>query len=203
MRRTAAGANAVSVRCLCAAARSLSGDLSRHGPPAGGRSPRSATRPSGWPPRASVRKLVQGVRRAVRLVLQSAGTSGPGEVSVVLADDATVRALNRTYRGRDRTTDVLAFPQGGEGGLLGDVVISLPQAARQARRVGHSLAREVALLAIHGTLHLLGYEDETARGRKRMWEAQDRLLRLWDRGKHRAEDASGERPRVRRSGEPA
>lgn len=122
---------------------------------------------------------------------------------MVLADDATVRALNRTYRGRDRTTDVLAFPQGGEGGLLGDVVISLPQAARQARRVGHSLAREVALLAIHGTLHLLGYEDETARGRKRMREAQDRLLGLWDRRKHRAEDASGERPRVRRSGQPA
>jgi probable rRNA maturation factor len=122
---------------------------------------------------------------------------------VVLADDATVRALNRTYRGRDRTTDVLAFPQGGEGGLLGDVVISLPQAARQARRVGHSLAREVALLAIHGTLHLLGYEDETARGRKRMWEAQDRLLRLWDRRKRRAEEASGKRPRVQRSGEPA
>jgi len=100
---------------------------------------------------------------------------------VVLADDATVRSLNRVYRGQDRTTDVLAFPQDGRGGLLGDVVISVEQAARQARRARHPLSHEVALLAIHGTLHLLGYEDETEAGRRAMWEVQSRLLRAWRR----------------------
>jgi probable rRNA maturation factor len=101
------------------------------------------------------------------------------EVSVLLADDATVRSLNRTYRGEERATDVLAFPQDGQGGMLGDVVISVEQAARQARRARHPLLREVALLAIHGTLHLLGYEDHTPRGRRAMWAAQRRLLRAW------------------------
>lgn len=102
---------------------------------------------------------------------------------MVLADDGTVRALNCAYRGKDRTTDVLAFPQDGRGGLLGDVVISLDQAARQARRVRHPLLHELALLAIHGTLHLLGYEDETEGGRRAMWEVQSRLLREWTRRK--------------------
>jgi len=128
-----------------------------------------------------VRSLAQGARRAVRLTLRALGVAGPAEVSVVLADDATVRALNRTYRGQDRTTDVLAFPQDGQAGLLGDVVISLEQAARQARRARHALSREVALLAIHGTLHLLGYEDETDVGRRTMGDLQRRLLRLWAR----------------------
>jgi len=211
LKRTAAGGNAVSVRCLYAAARSLSRKpFGQTGPG----SPKIAQRFLGWSRSvsrkasvkkgpgsspASLRKLAQGVRRAVRLVLQSAGRSASAEVSVVLADDATVRALNCAYRGYPRTTDVLAFPQNGEGGLLGDVVISVPQAARQARRVGHSLQREVALLAIHGTLHLLGYEDDTARGRKAMQEVQDRLLRLWAR-KRASRNAPEKRPRTRRPG---
>ncbi|MCS7234609.1 MAG: rRNA maturation RNase YbeY [Armatimonadota bacterium] len=125
------------------------------------------------------RDLARAARRAVRLTLRDQGVTGPVEVSVLLADDATVRSLNRTYRGEERTTDVLAFPQNGQGGMLGDVVISVEQAARQARRARHSLAREVALLAIHGTLHLLGYEDHTPPGRRAMWAAQRRLLRAW------------------------
>ncbi len=125
---------------------------------------------------ACARRLAQLARRAVVRVLRAHGVAHPVEVSVVLADDPTVRALNRAYRGQDRTTDVLAFPQDGPGPVLGDVVISVPQAARQARRAGHPLAREVALLATHGTLHLLGYEDDTEAGRRAMWEVQHRLL---------------------------
>ncbi|MFN3285245.1 MAG: rRNA maturation RNase YbeY [bacterium] len=150
MKRTAGGGSAVSVRFLYRA---------------GGRA---------W-----ARSLAGAARGAVRLTLQDQGVAGPVEVSVVLADDATVRSLNRAYRGKDRTTDVLAFPQDGAGGLLGDVVISVQQAARQARRARHPLAREVALLAVHGTLHLLGYEDETPHGRRAMWEVQRRLVRAW------------------------
>lgn len=117
----------------------------------------------------------------MHLVLRAAAAQA-GEVTVVLADDHTMRELNRRYRGYDRTTDVLAFPQNGPAHLLGDVVISLPQAARQARRAGHPLEHEVALLAIHGTLHLLGYEDETPAGRRRMHRTQTELLRQWARG---------------------
>ncbi|MEK7854173.1 MAG: rRNA maturation RNase YbeY, partial [candidate division NC10 bacterium] len=82
------------------------------------------------------------------------------EVGCLLVTDHRIRALNRRYRGEDHPTDVLAFPQGegggppGHPGLLGDVVISVETAARQAARAGHSLEREVALLLIHGILHL-------------------------------------------------
>jgi probable rRNA maturation factor len=86
------------------------------------------------------------------------------ELSLVLCDDPFIHALNRDYRGKDRPTDVLAFAQReGEGAdpdddILGDVVISLPTATRQAAARGHSLAREVQVLLVHGFLHLLGYD---------------------------------------------
>ena len=105
------------------------------------------------------------------------------EVGCLLVTDRRIRALNRRYRGEDFPTDVLAFPQGegggppGHPGLLGDVVISVETAARQAARAGHSLEREAALLLIHGILHLLGHDHATAAERRRMWALQRRLLR--------------------------
>jgi probable rRNA maturation factor len=87
-----------------------------------------------------------------------------GEVSVVLAGDGLLRRLNRDFRGKDRPTDVLSFP-GGEGDEgLGDVVISVPTAARNAHRLGHSVPRELDVLALHGFLHVLGYDHETDDG---------------------------------------
>jgi probable rRNA maturation factor len=88
-------------------------------------------------------------------------------LSVLLTDDAAMRELNRRYRGADEATDVLAFPQDG-GGLLGDVVISVETAQRQAAERGHSLDREVGLLLAHGVLHLLGWEDGEPAERRRM-----------------------------------
>jgi probable rRNA maturation factor len=102
----------------------------------------------------------------LRRVLRGAGrTLGVGgEVSVVLAGDGLLRRLNRDFRGKDRPTDVLSFPGGeGEEGL-GDVVISVPTAARNARRLGHSVPRELDVLALHGFLHVLGYDHETDDG---------------------------------------
>lgn len=102
------------------------------------------------------------------------------ECSIVLASDRTVRKLNRRYRGKDRTTDVLSFAT-GEGQLqdgtrpLGEIVISVAQAARQARTAGHSLARELRILVIHGYLHLLGYDHEVDDGT--MMRLQSRLKR--------------------------
>jgi probable rRNA maturation factor len=84
---------------------------------------------------------------------------------------------------RDYPTDVLAFPQhkgfpSPQPQLLGDVVISVETAARQAKEHGHSLARELALLLIHGILHLFGYDDSTPAARRRMWSQQTHLLAI-------------------------
>ena len=90
----------------------------------------------------------------------------PASMAVALVSDRSMREYNRRYRAKDATTDVLSFPDGGEADPqgeerhLGDVVISVPTAARQARQRGHSLAREIKLLALHGYLHLLGYDHE-------------------------------------------
>jgi probable rRNA maturation factor len=113
----------------------------------------------------------------LRRVLRKAGRAlrASGEVSVVLAGDRLLRRLNREYRGRDRPTDVLSFPgPGGEGGL-GDVVISVPSAARNSRRQGHGVQRELDILALHGFLHVLGYDHETDDGT--MDRLEERLRR--------------------------
>lgn len=104
--------------------------------------------------------------RRLRAVLQGAAAAlkVTGEVSVVLASDPLLRRLNRSYRGKDRPTDVLSFPgEGGETGL-GDVVISVQTARRNASTLGRSLAQELEVLALHGLLHLLGYDHETDDG---------------------------------------
>jgi len=88
------------------------------------------------------------------------------EVSVLLTDDRDIAELNLIYRGVDRPTDVLAFPQ--DETLLGDVVISVETAKRQAEERGKPLDDELDLLVAHGLLHLLGYDDDTPEGLERM-----------------------------------
>ena len=106
------------------------------------------------------------------------------EISVLLTDDAEMTVLNSEYRGIDAPTDVLAFAMcEGEDNqavhpiLLGDVVISLETAARQAAVAKHSLETEVAFLSVHGVLHLLGYEHETPEEEARMFAMQEAILR--------------------------
>lgn len=88
------------------------------------------------------------------------------ELSIVLCDDAFIHPLNRDWRGKDRPTDVLSFAQreGEEADeddpVLGDVVISLETAARQAEERGHPLGHELRVLLVHGICHLLGYDHE-------------------------------------------
>jgi probable rRNA maturation factor len=104
-----------------------------------------------------------------------------GSVSVAIVGDTRARALNRRYRRFDHATDVLSFPSDDpvQPGLLppflGDIVIARGVAARQARRAGHSAAVEFRILALHGLLHLLGYDHERDGGRMRSLER--RLLR--------------------------
>jgi len=87
-----------------------------------------------------------------------------GEVSLVLAGDGLLRRLNRDYRGKDRPTDVLSFPGGGAEEGLGDVVISVETAERNARALGRTLPQELDVLALHGFLHVLGYDHEADDG---------------------------------------
>lgn len=126
------------------------------------------------------------VRRVARAALDVAGFAGPGEMAVVLTDDAEIQALNRQYRGVDAPTDVLAFAESEptdpfvtspEGKYyLGEVFVSLPRAEEQAEEVGHSVEEELALLVVHGTLHLLGCDHETEDEEAEMWALQDRAL---------------------------
>ena len=138
------------------------------------------------------------LRHLALLTLDSeaeAGTAITGrDVSLLIADDDTVQDLNRRYRGLDEVTDVLAFSPvhagsdapvveeapfvRGDGGAesLGDVLISYPQAERQAQERGLPLRRELALLVVHGLLHLLGYDHDDLEGERRMWARQDAIL---------------------------
>ena len=118
---------------------------------------------------AAVEDLARRAAQACQAVLEAEGAGG-WEVDLTIVTSQRVRALNRAYRGLDRTTDVLSFSQregaemplaAGAPEVLGDVIVSLEVAARQARAFGHSLVRELAFLAVHGTLHLLGYDHET------------------------------------------
>ena len=97
-----------------------------------------------------------------------------GTMTVAVVSDARVRTLNRVYRAQDVRTDVLSFPA-GEPGHLGDVVIASGVARRQAREVGHALQAELRVLALHGLLHLLGYDHEHDDGRMARLERRLRL----------------------------
>jgi len=106
------------------------------------------------------------------------------ELSVVLVSDREMQALNRRWRRRDRPTDVLSFAQReGAGlapdGLLGDVVISLDTARRQAKERGESLGREADRLLVHGLLHLLGYDHERSAAEARRMQRRERSLARW------------------------
>jgi probable rRNA maturation factor len=97
-----------------------------------------------------------------------------GAVTVALVSDAAMRRMNAQYRRADYATDVLSFPSEAPG-VLGDIAIARGQAARQAKDQGHSEATELRTLALHGLLHLLGYDHERDRGEMR--RAEDRLRR--------------------------
>ena len=105
-----------------------------------------------------------------------------GEVGIALVSDARMRVLNRSYRKKDYATDVLSFPSSDpgtqeSGDSLGDLVIATGVAARQAREAGHSVQTELRVLALHGLLHLLGYDHDDPADQGRMARAETRLLR--------------------------
>jgi len=138
---------------------------------------------AGAPPAARVRGVLSRAARAAKTPASAAtlraprGATGraPHEVSVLFCADTRMRAPNRRYRGQDRPTDVLAFPTGdSESGFLGDIVISVPYAEREARRRREPGAREIDRLLVHGLLHLMGYDHETDDGEMDALEARIR-----------------------------
>jgi probable rRNA maturation factor len=125
------------------------------------------------------------LRRVTAETLRHEGIEGEIALSVLITDDEAVRELNRQFRDVDAPTDVLAFGSGEEGDFvtapgepayLGDVVISYPRAVAQAEEYGHSINRELALLAVHGVLHLLGYDHMSEAERTEMWARQNEIL---------------------------
>jgi probable rRNA maturation factor len=143
---------------------------------------------------------VSGGRGLAGWLSGAAPARAKGEVTVAIVSDRRMRVLNRTFRGQDHATDVLSFPVGGRvpeprgasrrnstaretgagsqgGASLGDIVIAAGVAARQAREQGHSLATEYRVLALHGLLHLLGYDHDDPSDEGRMARAEARLRR--------------------------
>jgi probable rRNA maturation factor len=125
------------------------------------------------------------LRRVTAETLRREGVEGGMALSVVITDDEAMRELNRQFRHVDAPTDVLAFGSGEEGDFvtapeepayLGDVIISYPRAVAQAEEYGHSVDRELALLTVHGLLHLLGYDHVAAEERTEMWARQNEIL---------------------------
>jgi probable rRNA maturation factor len=112
-----------------------------------------------------------GAEALSRWLRRVAPARSRGQVTVALVPDKRIQELNRTFRGMDKATDVLSFPA-DEPGTLGDVVIARGVARRQAREAGHDLPTELRVLALHGFLHLLGYDHEHDGGRMARLEAR-------------------------------
>ncbi|AQS59898.1 rRNA maturation RNase YbeY [Desulforamulus ferrireducens] len=130
-------------------------------------------------------QLIKIVEDVVTESLKTEGYSEEAEVSLIFVDDDYIQSLNAEYRGVDKPTDVLSFAlnEGEEVAeaeeaeeLLGDIVISLPTARRQAEEYGHSFHREVAYLTAHGSLHLLGYDHMTEEDKQIMREKEEAIL---------------------------
>ena len=132
------------------------------------------------------------LRQAAETTLAYEGVDYPAELSLFVTDDKTVQELNRTYRGIDRRTDVLAFAfredtgdalfpaPPGETTHLGEVIISYHQAARQAEEQKHLLKQELMILTIHGVLHLLGYDHDHSKKEQKMRAREAEILARLD-----------------------
>lgn len=114
-----------------------------------------------------LRKRVSGLSEAVlsRFVARASRAARlQGTVNVLVTTSQELRALNRRFRKKDKTTDVLSFPPMFDQGFAGDIAISADIAARNAKHLGHSAAEEVKILVLHGALHLAGYDHESDKG---------------------------------------
>ena len=129
------------------------------------------------------------LREVIARALDAEGVVGAVEITLVITDDEEIQAINAAQRGIDRPTDVLSFPLESPGDAaggfvtppgqprhLGDIVVSFPRAEAQAAEYGHSLRRELAYLAVHGALHVVGFDHETEAERLEMRDREEAAL---------------------------
>lgn len=121
------------------------------------------------------------IEQSVQVTLNHQRAPIESDLTVLIADDSQIQELNQQYLGADTPTDVLAFPGGfidpdTQHTYLGDVIISYPQAKRQADIAEHSLDDEIRLLVVHGVLHLLGHDHLEPEKKAVMWSAQAEIL---------------------------
>jgi probable rRNA maturation factor len=136
------------------------------------------------------------IRSIAEQALVTQGIGGGVEMGLVIASQQRVKELNKTYRGKDEPTDVLAFATREEDGAdlppfvqppdgvlhLGEVIIGYPQAVKQAEEHMHSIKREIAILVIHGVLHLLGYEHDEPEPARKMAAREAEVLKIVEGG---------------------
>lgn len=128
------------------------------------------------------------IEQLLNYAAEMEGVPQGAEVSISFVDNERIRIINRDYRRKDQPTDVISFAleEKGEGEidiigadvppLLGDIIISIPKAKEQAEEYGHSFMRELGFLAVHGFLHLLGYDHKTVEEEKTMFSKQEEIL---------------------------
>ena len=131
---------------------------------------------------------VERIEKLLQHAAKEENVPDGAEVSITFVDNEKIREINRDYRGKDQPTDVISFAleEMGEEEIeivgvdvppvLGDIIISVPKAREQAEQYGHSFMRELGFLAVHGFLHLLGYDHETEEEEKEMFTKQELIL---------------------------
>ena len=137
-----------------------------------------------WPPHDALAETAKTAIEAATTVACLAGLSGNdfnGEVSIVFTDDAAIRALNKSWRGKDTATNVLSFCQDGRGrqaGMLGDIVLAQETVAREAALEGKLLNHHIAHMIVHSFLHLLGYDHQDEKDAQTMEDLECKALTL-------------------------
>lgn len=130
---------------------------------------------------------IELVKKVLTYVAEQEGIEKDAELSISFVSDEEIQEINRTYRGKDQPTDVISFAmqEQGEGEIqivgedfviLGDIIISMDRTKEQAAEYGHSFERELAFLATHGLLHLIGYDHMTEEDEKEMFAKQEKYL---------------------------
>jgi probable rRNA maturation factor len=120
-------------------------------------------------------------RQGLNKIAQSLKIKKTPEISIAVVDERTIKKLNRLYRDKNQVTDVLSFAETNskikfDKNYLGEIVICYPQAVRQAKKVGHSVNKEIELLLIHGFLHLLGYDHQKKKETRLMRSLEQKIL---------------------------
>jgi len=129
------------------------------------------------------------IREIIKNIIQYLKVDEKTEISILFTDDKFIKLLNKKYRGINKSTDVLTFnleegdlifPEVDKNKLLGDIVVSVETAQRQANNLNHNLEKELAILLIHGLLHLIGYDHEEDRDNKIMQVKENEILDTFD-----------------------